>query len=75
MSSAASRWSNGQAHREGEQLLGRPALEPPVPQTVGHCVEPVPLSWPWVPAQVSTERPQRRTKPAESSWRKLSPAS
>ena len=32
MSSGASRWSNGQAHREGEQLVGRPALEAAVPE-------------------------------------------
>ena len=65
----------GQAHGEGEQLLGRPALEATVPERGAGAGAVGPSRWPWVPAQVSTDRPHRRTKPAESSWRKLSSAS
>ena len=49
-----------EADGEGEELVRGTALEATVPQ--GHECK-----WPWVPAQVSTDRPHRRTNPAESS--------
>ena len=61
-----------QALGEREQLVGRALGEAAVPE--GH----VPVATgsaagpPCSRAHVSTERPQRRTKPAESSWRKVS---
>jgi hypothetical protein len=61
----------GQAHREGEQVVGGPTIEATMPES---CHHPCPRC-PWVPAQVSTDSPHSRTKPAESSWRKLSSAS
>src|SRR5690606_25295614 len=72
----------GQAHRVGEQLFGRSALEAAVPEG-GHQTSSGPCgwacgavpSWPCTPAQVSTDRPQSRTNPAESSWRNVSAAS
>ena len=67
-----------QADGVGQQVLGRPGLEPSVPERVavvaagrGHGRDPGPCRC----DQVSMPRPQSRTKPAESSWRKLSSAS
>ena len=56
-----------QAHGEREELLRGTAFEAAVPQRgQGYCSQP--CRW----AHVSMPRPQRRTKPAESSWRNAS---
>jgi hypothetical protein len=74
-----------QAHREGQQLRRRPTLEPPVPEGVGPIGAPAGLGpiaalgherpGPCLDAHVSRLSPHSRTKPAESSWRKVSPRS
>ena len=62
-----------QALGEREQLVGRTVGEATVPE--GHAPGAVPGTALLARAHVSTDRPHRRTKPAESSWRKLSAAS
>jgi len=61
----------GQADRVRQQLLGRPVPEPPVPEGQGSSA----FCSRRLAAQVSRPRPHRRTKPALSSWLKLSSAS
>ena len=69
----------GQALRERHQLLGGSIREATVPQMAGSPARRGPpvahAAPPCSRAHVSTERPHRRTKPAESSWRNVSAAS
>ena len=60
-----------QALGEREQLVGRALAEAAVPQGLVHD----PAGPPCSRAHVSTPRPHSRTKPAESSWWKVSAAS
>ena len=65
-----------------DELLGRPCLEPAVPElltlfagagvAVRHQLDD---PGPWMPDQVCTPRPQMRTKPSESACRNRSAAS
>ena len=57
-----------QALGEREQLVGRTVGEAAVPE--GHAPGASGRDRPAARAHVSTDRPHRRTKPAESSWRK-----
>src|SRR5439155_8498413 len=70
---------DGQAGREGQQLLRRALREPPAPESHGSRRYPAPPSascrLTWRAAHVSTPSPQRRTNPSASSWRKRSAAS
>ncbi len=69
-----------EAHGEGEQLLGRTALEATVPERA-HRGPPSSRGafsgsrWACLAAQVWTPRPQSFTKPSESAWLKASSAS
>ena len=64
-----------QALGEREQLVGRAVGEATVPEGHRSCLDGSGGAWPCSRDHVSTERPQRRTKPAESSWRNVSDAS
>ena len=65
-----------EARGEGDELLGRLGTEPALPQRHWRSSRRrgSPLRA-WRAAQVSTPRPQSRTKPSEWSWRKRSAAS
>ena len=67
-----------QADGEREQLVGRAFAEPAVPQRLpGRLAgrRSSARSRAWRRDHVSAERPHRRTKPSESSWRNASSAS